>query len=700
MKIMLGLNLRTQGFFAAYAALIAGGCGLEIEDRQREVPEVDVAVGATIELRLEWACSESDAGRTSTRCIRQPPESLEEAEIKGGAFDLLDSERQGDTLVFRIKAKGEGESTLVVTYGTGHDRGRRERVKLRAAEITRVEPEVQCDHEVEGLSSFPLYPGAEIQFLLQAYNGSTPLNSGDLELVEDYGGIPVDALDDGGYRSLRAPDQPGVYEWHLVGANSPVVTFPVYTEDEVGVALFADNEVDIFDNPPGLVVLPGYEGAPSCKHQGDARAVVEVTDGACRPVVDGFAIEGAFAVDISDGPLRLPLDGGGLCTATATDEHGRSTDVELDPEPWMPVLPTGDGAVLSGARDVSKPLATHEPCKQVTSLASGTCDILDGAGLPLPNLSCLSTWEWKVRHRDGTVLNHQLPPSGTVGVGLQSELHARIDYDVLGFNGGEYAPYGLSVSTPSGLSYELPGCVDEKQASIIVVASQEADFAVDLSATNIKHDKTVEVRARTIADVVYATEAGQGAPGDSESFSYVFPGLELGLEVAYLGANGEELGGTAPLWVSSDNPSAMPAALGPSVRDSDHGDGSYGDAYVFTGLGPNTITVSSDASDDEHQLRVVDAASVAMIAGVDEQSVRVGNVECLRPRAETTDGWTIYGRPLDPPVLAFEGAPLLLEMADDPDDQMELCMVGYEPGDVALTLRMDEASAEATWTVD
>lgn len=698
--IMIGLNLRTQGFWAAYAALLASGCGLEIEDRQREVPEVDVAVGATIELRLEWACSERDTPGTATRCIRQPPESLEDADIDGGAFELVSSGRQGDVLVFVVKAKSKGESTLVVTYGTGHDRGRRERVKLRAAEITRVEPEVRCDHDVEGLTSFPMYPGAEVDFLLQAYNGSTPLNSGDLELVEDYGGITVGSLDDDGWRNLRAPDQPGVYEWHLVGGNSPVMTIPVYTEEEVGVALAAENEVNIFDDPPALVVMPGFEGAPSCVHQGNARAIVEVTAGACRPVVDGFAIEGAFAIDISAGPLRLPLDGGGQCTATATDEQGRTTTIELDPEPWTPELPTGEGAVLSSPRDVSKPLAQHIPCKRVTSVASGTCDILDAAGIPLPNLSCLSSWEWLVRHRDGTLLNHQLPPSGNVGVGLRSELHARIDYEVLGFNRGEYAPNDLAVTTPSGLSYELPGCVDDKQASIIVVASEEAEFAVGLSATNINEDKTVEVRARTIADVQYSTQAGQGVPSVSGTESYVFPGLELELEVAYLDVNGEELGGTAPLWASSDNPSAQPAAVAPDAYDSDFDHGSYGDAYVFTGLGPNVITIESEASDDTHRLVVVDEASVATIAGVDPQSVRIGNLACLRPRAETSDGIAIYGRPLHPPVLAFDGPPMLLEMADDPGAQMELCMVGYEAGDVGLTLTMDEATAEATWTVD
>lgn len=698
--IMIGLNLRSQGFLAAYAALLASGCGLEVEDRQREVPEVDVAVGATFELQLEWACSERDTPRVATRCIQQPPDSLEDVEIKGGAFDLVDSERQGDQLVFKIKAKSKGESTLVVTYGTGHDRGRRERVKLRAADITHVEPEVRCDHEVEGLASFPMYPGAEADFLLQAYDGGTPLISGDVELVESDGGLTPSSLDNDGWRSLRAPNQPGVYEWHLIGASSPVVTFPVYTEDEVGVALAADNEADIFDNPPGLVVMPGFEGVPSCMHQGNARAIVEVTEGACRPVVDGFAIEGAFAVDISAGPLRLPLDGGGQCTAAATDEQDRTTTIELDPAPWTPELPTGEGAVLSSPRDVSKPLAQHEPCKRVTSVASGSCDILDAAGIPLPNLSCLSSWQWLVRHRDGTFLNHQLPPSGNVGVGLRSELHARIDYEVLGFNGGEYAPNDLAVTTPSGLSYELPGCVDDKQASIIVVASEEADFAVGLSATNINEDKTVEVRARTIADVQYSTQAGQGEPSGSGTESYVFPGLELDLEVAYLDVNGEELGGTAPLWVSSDNPSAQPAAVGPITYDNDFDHGSYSDPYVFTGLGPNVITIESEASDDTHRLVVVDEASVATIAGVEPQSVRIGNAECLRPRAETSDGISIYGRPLHPPVLAFDGPPMLLEMADDPGAQMELCMVGYEAGDVGLTLTMDEATVAATWTVD
>jgi len=698
--IMIGLKRRTHPVFAAYAALIASGCGLEIEDRQREVPEVDVAVGATIELRLEWACSESDSPGTATRCIREPPDSLEDADISGGAFKLVSSDRQGDVLVFRLEAKSEGESTLAVTYGTGHGRGRKERVKLRAADITHVEPEVRCDHEVEGLTSFPMYPGAEVDFLLQAYNGSVPLNSGDLELVEDYGGITAGTLDEDGWRSLRAPNQPGVYEWRLVGGSSPVITFPVYTEDEVGVALAAENESDIFDNPPGLVVMPGFEGAPSCLHQGNARAIVEMTAGACRPVVDGFAIEGAFAIDISNGPLRLDLDGGGQCTATATDEQGRPTSIELDPEPWTPELPAGEGAVLDSRRDVSKPLAIHEPCKRVTSVASGTCDVLDAAGLPLPNLSCLSSWDWRVRHRDGTLLNHQLPPSGNVGVGLRSELHARIDYDVLGFNGGEYAPNDLSVSAPDGLSYELPGCVDEKQASIIVVASEEADYAVGLSATNINDDKTVEVRARTIADVQYTTQAGQGQPADSGTESYVFPGLELDVEVAYLDVNGEELGGTAPLWVSTDNPGALPAAVAPSAFDSDWDDGSYGDPYVFTGLGPNVITIESEASEDTHRLVVVDEASVATVSGMDDQSVRIGNVECLRPRAQTADDVSIYGRPLTPPILSFEGAPLLLEMAEDPSAQMELCMVGFETGDVSLTLRMDETSAAATWTID
>ena len=180
----------------------------------------------------------------------------------------------------------------------------------------------------------------------------------------------------------------------------------------------------------------------------------------------------------------------------------------------------------------------------------------------------------------------------------------------------------------------------------------------------------------------------------------MFPGLELELEVAYLDVNGEELGGTAPLWVSSDNPSAQPAAVAPDAYDNDFDHGSYGEAYVFTGLGPNVITIESEASEDTHRLVVVDESSVATIAGVDEQSVRIGNLACLRPRAETTEGVSIYGRPLHPPVLAFDGPPLLLEMADDPGAQMELCMVGYEAGDVGLSLTMDEATAEATWTVD
>ncbi|MEM6993185.1 MAG: hypothetical protein AAF721_21910 [Myxococcota bacterium] len=682
---------------------LAGSACTEIEERQREIPVIDVAVGANVDIRLEWACQERDFP-TVVRCLTLPAESFEDAGLRNKrGFSLNDPRSQGDDIILELSATEVGETMFEVIYSSGAHGTFRDRFKVRAAEVTRVDPEMRCDHREDGLRSFPMHPEAEITFRLQAYAGTVPLASGDLPLVEDHGPFSVDTLQGSdGFTTLRAPAEPGPYQWQPVGKDSAPIDLPVYDPADAGVALL-EGDVGFFggDDLPGVIVSPGYEGAPSCKHEGRAIGVVEVVAGACRPIADAFALEGPFALDLSEGPVRLPVSGVDQCTVVATDEQGRSTELEFAVLPWGESEPEGSGSSLSETpRDIGPPLDMHTGCRRATSVGAGTCDILDGAGLPLPNLACLSSWDWKVTHRDGTEQNVSLPANSSVGVGLRSELHAKIEYKVLAFDIGVYPPSDLVAMTSAGLASDTLGCVDENQATIEVIPSEAGNFPVGLSASNITKDKTVEVRARPIEATRYSTGgAGGGTSTGPDSESHVFVGVQTELTVAFDGADGEELFGTTPIWITTDDASAGASAARPVLL----GIGEFGelsDAEIFTGHAPNTVTVRHDASDDEHRFVVVDVDAIATVEGLEAMDLEVGGSECVRPTPYTGEGDLIHGPGSTRAVLSLSGAPLLLDVTATSDNDGALCLIGYQPGAVDLVLSWGEAMVEAAWSVD
>lgn len=673
---------RVRSMLAMALAMTSGCLGL-LDDRDRDPPPpqaLEIAVGATVSITLDRPSCIEDL---HTRCLSESADALISLEIsEQGALTLDDHAFDRDAIHLQLTAQQAGAATLVARYEDFTGEQFEDRFEVRASQITRVEASVACAAAVDNDIPLAVSSGANFHVSLDAFASERPLATGELPLIEDLQGFAFDA------GSTTAPPTPGRHTWNFVGADSEPVQFVVYDPSDIALSLSTQRVLagaELFD---GVQVVPTIDGAPACVHDAPTRGWIAADTADCVAVIGGYAFEGRVPLDLGAQRLEVAFEGSGTCSVSAAVDNGAPTSIsfELDaPYPGPEALDLG--RLSATPAEVEPSAADHALCNVVNDLSRGGCRILE-TGLPIPSLDCLRSWEWEVRHRDGTEANEALP-SEYVGVGLASDLHARINYEVLGFGVDAYAPSELTI-TPSpatGLTSFSPGCVDDKQRTISVIADEPGSYDLALSAANINKDKTVQVRARTVAEVVFDTEAEDVRTDGTLSSAHFFVGSTAAVTVTYADDGGGPLGGRAPFEASTSDSDARPS-IDPDV------------GTVHLGTHANVVHLQSDIASGEYDLHAHPMTDVAEVTGIGEPTLAVGEQECVSLVALTSDGAQINGRHPERPVFRIErDGGHVVDSVIASNRQAQLCVRGWAVGDTTLSLRWGPLTRDFVWRV-
>lgn len=669
------------------AMTMLGGCfGLFDDDHRGDPPEQDrtiyVAVGAEVQLRLELVCSfgVDDVG---VGCLSENPSAVVDVSLsETRAFAVGDAEVGSLEILADVEALAPGGATLTVTYLDVFGDEVVDHFELRAAELTRVELEAPCRVEFEPGEPLPISAGAELDVILRGFADERRLATGDLPLVTDADGLDLDAAG-----HLTAPASAGTHVVTLAGQDSVPTTFVVYSPADVEVALSEGATISGDDIVPSVEVLPRIAGGPACVFDGSTLAHVWIGEGDCAPALGGFALDGPVPIDLGDAELALPLRGQGTCEVLAAVEGGTPSALSIEVD-----APFGAGNAWDEERLSDAPLVIDPPmpvrteCELVEDLSRGGCHILDAAGIPLPSLDCLRKWDWTITHRDADYGDGEIE-TNLVGAGLRSELLARIDYEVLLLDAGSYPPSELvaSASPASGLVAYADGCVDEDHAVVVLEHDVAGTYDVTLSAANINHSGSVEVRVRDVGAVRFETGATDVIREGDVTRAHVFTGVATELGVGYEDADGVELGGWGSFSISTSDPDAR-AAIDRRALE------------LHTGTLPHVIRLASDVAPSIYELDVVDGDAVAAIEGIGDPTLSAGETECITPTALAADGLEIHGRSSIPPRLTIDGSALVVDPDGAwPDD--ELCLRARAPGESSLEVRWGALTEPHTWSV-
>lgn len=668
------------------AAGMLGGCFGWLDDRgdsSEQDRAIYVAVGAEVVLELEYGACHFDEDDVGVGCLSSHPSGPVELSLsRTSAFVVGDAEVESLGILATVEAVEAGSATLSVTYRDAHGEEIVDDFELRAAKVTRVELEAPCREALEPGDPMPVSAGAQFQVDLRGYAAEHPLATGDLPLVADPDGLSIDTTG-----TVTAPEGSGTHVVTLVGDDSEPATFVVFAPEQIEVALAEGSSIVDHEIVPVVRVVPQVAGGPACIFDGSTRANVWVDSGDCAPTVGGFALDGPVPLDLGDDDLELPLRGQGSCEVLAAVDGGLATGLTLEIDaPFGAGEAWDDERLLNTPLEVEPPVDEHSECEVVGDLSRGGCHILDAAGIPLPSLDCLRKWEWVVSHEDADYGGGQIE-TNLVGAGLRTEIHARIDYEVLLFDVGSYPPSELvATASPSvGLVAYADGCVDDDTAALVLEHDVAGTYDLTLSAANITKNHSAEIRVRDVGAVRFATGATDVARTGDTTLAHAFTGVVTEIEVGYEDPSGVELGGWASFFISTNELDARPAIDASRLR-------------IHTGTLPNVIRLASDVAPSIYELDVVDGDAVAAIEGIGDPTLSLGETECITPTALAADGLKIHGRSSTPPRLTIDGSALVVE-PDGAWPEDELCLRAWQPGESALDVRWGAVNEAHTWSV-
>jgi hypothetical protein len=666
-------------------ALIVAGCGINAQPVPREPPVINIAVGADVALELTYPSCNSGPAEA---CLYEVMHEVEDVVIEGEEVaELVDySVVDAWTVRVDVRARAVGEATLAVVYSDVFDDRYQDRFVLRVSDIDRVEVEIYCDGDLDDAGPFPVLAGSPFHFRTSAWAGESQLATGLMELVSDFGDFEVlDELEEpDDLRSVVAPDQAGVYTWELLGDDSVSPELVIFDDSALDLEIAPAEDA----SEEGLVVTVGrlYEGAPVCAYEGESLIHVEVTSGECRPVVNGVEILGRFPIILGEDGLSLPFAGHDTCVIEATLEGGDAFEATVVVDAGPPEPAPGSGERL-GPTPVESDLEVpqHDDCERVVNLTNGTCEITDAAGIILPDVDCLLDWEWEMHHYDP--LSGDELEGGVVGVGLLTELHLTINYELLFFDVESHPPTDLTVTSTPGEDVTLDGtgCIDE-WAVLAVTTRQARDYDLSFGAGNVYDPGRFTLRAREVAEVRFSTSSQEAARDDPESLARFFVGSSASIYTAYADSAGAALGGQARFLASCDD-----ASGGATIQG----------ATVDTGTTPQIITVASEIAPQTLEIRVVGGEAIGEIGGLEPQTFSIGENQCLAPVPLTTAGTAIHGVSPVRPVLQMTGDDALVVDADPfpPPPSGEICFARRAAGTVVLEVAWGAATGQSTWTV-
>jgi hypothetical protein len=369
----------------------------------------------------------------------------------------------------------------------------------------------------------------------------------------------------------------------------------------------------------------------------------------------------------------------------ATLAGGATASLALAIDNPAPAPAPGDGDPLGPTPiEHGGELEEQGECTTTTNLSDGGCEIIDAAGVILPDADCLFDVEWRKSHHDGS--GSDALDDALVAVGLATELHVSIRYELAGLIPlGTYAPNDLVVSGAAGVTADSRGCTDDDAEVLALVPTSASDYSLELSADNAFDSTRFDLRARTVDGFVVDFGVGEVADTADGTQAWFFVGSRVEPAFRYEDADGNRLWGTGPILASSDDASA-----GATI-------GALG---IDTGVGANLVSLAVAVAPQVHRIGVVDAASVAGVQGLADVQLGVDSQACFTAYAVGSDGLRIHGTSPVRPRLQRSGDDALvfeLDLASEIDG--EVCLRGVAPGAATLQLDWGAASASATWSV-
>lgn len=319
------------------------------------------------------------------------------------------------------------------------------------------------------------------------------------------------------------------------------------------------------------------EGAFLCVHEGEMRADIDVVAGSCRPLVGGVEILDRLPIHLSEEDVEVRLSGVGPCEVRATTAGGSTASLVIDVDNPPPVPEPCQGTPLSSSPiELGGEVEQHGACKVTKNLTNGNCEIVDAAGVILPDADCLFDVKWRKDHYDPDDPDDPGDPqelgSALVGVDLSTELHLRIEYELIGFIPfGSYAPNALTiVSMPLGVSIDSHGCNDDGWEVMVLTPEAEGDYTLEISASNAFEPTTFPLQARTVERFLADFGAEDVERTAEGTRAWFFVGSDVQPTIRYEDGSGNRLRGAGALLVASDDgrperPS-MPAESRPAWR--------------------------------------------------------------------------------------------------------------------------------------
>lgn len=675
--------------FASTLALALGGA-LVLTSCSRRGEEGDlanakvisVAVGAEVTLILEDSLCDVPVGDSLVRgCLSSRPEKIESISLTdSGPFDLGESVLDHGTLNVNVKALSAGETTLIVEHTDFFGDKQHDEIHLRAADITHVAANVHCDFGVPDLPTYPITTDTQFYLDLTAMGGETPLASGNLELIEDAAGFNV-LGDPGNIRTVMSPGTAGAYTWDLRGKQD--LAFAIYNP--------ADLEIGLRNDLDGVHVERMVGGAPICLHNGPAKALIEVTQGACYPLVEDYEIEGKLPVDMRGGDFVLKLAGKGTCEVSAGLDGGKIMSVKTTADDVPDPPKAYNGTVLATAPlSVGGTPNQHGSCPIIKNLTNGTCEIINAAGYIIaPDADCFMDWDW-VKDLYAADSEGFVPATASrVGQGLWVELHLGVRYEVFGFGVGIYSTNNLTFSSDpaAGIDISSSGCIESDRQVLAIRPNVAGSFTLNLNADNVYESSTFSLSSAPVTEARFTTEGGDPKSFAGGTQEWWFLGSKTPVKVNYYGSNGLELFGIAPFQVSSD---------------MDGGDATLSGKTIAVGTKPAVIKLESSAAPNAHLIHAVDESAIGMVGGVMPTWLNVGSDfiddECVQAIPMTGGQAKIGGKSPVRPRVSIDGTAVVVDIQYFAPKG--LCLRGYEPGVSNVNVTWGSATAQAAYTVN
>lgn len=669
------MSLRLASLALALAgALCLSSCSGNGAELESDPNAIAIAVGARVTLTLrQHACDSS----LLEACLTDRPEKINSVKVDDTEFFKIgEPVFDFNEITLDATALSEGNTLLVIEYEDFFGKTIRDEIPLLAKNITHVAPDITCDSGKQDLARYPITTNSTILVGLVAMAGDRPLASGDLKLFKDLAGFEL--LNEPGPQEkllIRTPAQPATYTWDLIG--SPDLEFAVYNP--------TDMEIRLTEGPNRVRVERFLGDTPICKHEGPSRALIEVTKGACYPLVGGYAIEGKLPVDMQAGDFDLSLYGQDTCEVSAGLDGGKILSVTLPVDEVLEAPQTGTGQpiadmpISAGGDPVS-----HEACPKITNLTNGSCEIINAAGyVVIPDADCFLDWSWVKDLYSADEKGYEEVTSGSIGQGLWAELHLGVLYEVLFIDMGIYSTNNLKFSSnpASGIEIKSTGCIGSDREVLAIRPTAPGNYTLNLNADNVYEPATFSLSAEPVTQAIFTTDAGEIAPvvGTQE---WWFIGSYTPVKMSYQGSGGKKLYGIGPMLVSTQS------------SDSDATLSGY---TISMGTKPAVIQLGSPVAPNVHSIHVGDATAIDGVGGLNpsqtlkiQQGVPLG--ECI-DAYPTHGGARIYGDSPVVPRISISGTSVVVDVQFL--SFLDFCVMGYEPGASTLTVSYGNASAQS-----